>query len=76
VSSAVGDYVKRGIFEVQVGAQLTAGAFRALFSGGTHRRDVIEQMDVLGVGSLGIVALTGLFAGMAMGLQFSVELSV
>jgi phospholipid/cholesterol/gamma-HCH transport system permease protein len=76
VSSPVGDYVKRGIYEIQVGAVLTAGAFRAVFSAGSSRRDVIEQMDILGVGSLGIVALTGLFAGMAMGLQFSVELAV
>jgi phospholipid/cholesterol/gamma-HCH transport system permease protein len=76
VLSLVGDHVKRGIFEVQVGAQLTAGAFRALFSAPPHRRDLIEQMDTLGAGSFGIVALTGLFAGMAMGLQFSVELAV
>jgi len=76
VLSLVGDHVKRGIYEIQVGAQLTAGSFRALFSGAPNRRDVIEQMDTLGAGSFGIVALTGLFAGMAMGLQFSVELGV
>jgi len=32
-------------------------------------------MDLLGVGSLGIVILTGLFAGMALAMQFSVELA-
>jgi phospholipid/cholesterol/gamma-HCH transport system permease protein len=70
------DHLKRGVFEVQVAAALTAGAVRALVTGATSRRDVFEQMDTLGAGSFGIVALTGLFAGMAMGLQFSVELAV
>jgi len=70
------DRLKRGIYEVQVAASLTAGSVRALFSGLPNRRDVLEQMDALGAGSFGIVALTGLFAGMAMGLQFSVELAV
>lgn len=74
--SLVGDYLKRGIYEIQVAAVLTAGAFRALFHWPPNRRDILEQMDTLGAGSLGIVALTGLFAGMAMGLQFTVELAV
>jgi phospholipid/cholesterol/gamma-HCH transport system permease protein len=76
VLSVVGDHVKRGVYELQVGAQLTAGSVRALFTGLPRRRDLLEQMDTLGAGSFGIVVLTGLFAGMAMGLQFSVELGV
>jgi len=76
VLSLVGGYLRSGVHELQVAATLTAGAFRALFVWPPNRRDILEQMDILGAGSLGIVALTGLFAGMAMGLQFTVELSV
>jgi phospholipid/cholesterol/gamma-HCH transport system permease protein len=32
-------------------------------------RDVVRQMDALGVGSLGIVTITALFAGMVLALQ-------
>ncbi len=75
--STISTSLRQGLFQVQYGAILTAQAFVAIFTcGHARRRDIIEQMDLLGVGSLGIVALTGLFAGMAMGLQFSIELSV
>lgn len=37
-------------------------------------RDVVTQMDRIGVGSLPIVLLTGLFTGMVLALQSSVEL--
>src|SRR5690625_6379781 len=37
--------------------------------------DTIRQMDLIGVGSLPIVILTGLFTGMVLALQSSVELS-
>jgi phospholipid/cholesterol/gamma-HCH transport system permease protein len=76
VLALVGGQLKRGIFQVQVAATLTAGSALAVLKGQPNRRDVLEQMDALGAGSFGIVALTGLFAGMAMGLQFSVELAV
>lgn len=38
-------------------------------------RDALIQMDRIGVGSLPIVLLTGLFTGMVLALQSSVELS-
>jgi phospholipid/cholesterol/gamma-HCH transport system permease protein len=37
-------------------------------------QDLIEQMDRIGVGSLPIILLTGLFTGMVLALQSSVEL--
>ncbi|MEE9577941.1 MAG: ABC transporter permease [Gemmatimonadota bacterium] len=37
-------------------------------------RDLGQQMDTIGVASLGIVALTGLFTGMVLALQSSVEM--
>lgn len=39
-----------------------------------YARDLVIQMDAIGVGSLGIVILTGLFTGMVLALQSSVEM--
>jgi len=40
-----------------------------------YLKDTIEQMDYLGAGSFGIVALISLFIGMALSLQLAAELS-
>jgi phospholipid/cholesterol/gamma-HCH transport system permease protein len=39
-----------------------------------YRRDVIEQLDVIGLGSLTVVVLTGLFTGMVLALQSGMTL--
>jgi phospholipid/cholesterol/gamma-HCH transport system permease protein len=54
---------------------LGARATRFIVARPFYLRDVIMQMDRIGVGSLPIVLLTGLFTGMVMALQSSVELS-
>jgi phospholipid/cholesterol/gamma-HCH transport system permease protein len=50
-------------------------AFRFSFSRPFYWRDLLLQMDRLGVGSLPIVMLTGVFTGMVLALQSAVELS-
>ena len=50
-------------------------ALRFAFSRPFYWRDTLVQMDRIGVGSLPIVLLTGLFTGMVLALQSSVELS-
>jgi phospholipid/cholesterol/gamma-HCH transport system permease protein len=54
---------------------LGARATRFVAARPFYWRDVVMQMDRIGVGSLPIVLLTGLFTGMVMALQSSVELS-
>ena len=54
---------------------LGARALRFVFARPFYWRDLIMQMDRIGVGSLPIVLMTGLFTGMVMALQSSVELS-
>ena len=54
---------------------LGARATRFMAARPFYWRDVVLQMDRIGVGSLPIVLLTGLFTGMVMALQSSVELS-
>jgi phospholipid/cholesterol/gamma-HCH transport system permease protein len=53
---------------------LGARATRFIAARPFYWRDVVMQMDRIGVGSLPIVLLTGLFTGMVMALQSSVEL--
>lgn len=50
-------------------------AGRFIFTPPFYWRDTIAQMDRIGVGSIPIVLLTGLFTGMVLALQSSVELS-
>jgi len=69
------DRIKGWVGEVQSLSRLTGQAAAALFQRPWYGKEMIEQMDLLGVGSLGIVILTGLFAGMALSMQFSVELA-
>ncbi len=53
---------------------LAWNAFRFIFARPFYRSDVIQQMDAIGVQSLGIVLLTGFFTGMVLALQTSVQL--
>ncbi|MEW5701172.1 MAG: ABC transporter permease [Candidatus Zixiibacteriota bacterium] len=46
-----------------------------LFGRPFYAFEVLEQMYFLGVGSLFLVVLTGVFAGQGMALQFSIELA-
>jgi phospholipid/cholesterol/gamma-HCH transport system permease protein len=54
---------------------LAARASRFIFARPFYWRDTIAQMDRIGVGSIPIVLLTGLFTGMVLALQSSVELT-
>jgi phospholipid/cholesterol/gamma-HCH transport system permease protein len=49
-------------------------AVRFVFARPFYGADLIQQMDVIGVQSLGIVLLTGFFTGMVLALQSSVQL--
>lgn len=54
---------------------LVARSTRFMFARPLYWSDVVTQMDRIGVGSLPIVILTGMFTGMVLALQSSVELS-
>ena len=53
---------------------LAWNALRFIFARPFYGRDLVQQMDEIGVKSLGIVLLTGLFTGMVLALQTSVQL--
>lgn len=49
-------------------------SIRFVFARPFYTSDMVQQMDVIGVQSLGIVILTGLFTGMVLALQSSVQM--
>ncbi len=59
---------------IQEFSLLSYRSFASLFSRPRYWRDTLEQMDAIGVGSLTIVCLTGLFTGMVLTVQSSATL--
>jgi phospholipid/cholesterol/gamma-HCH transport system permease protein len=65
---------KSKVLAIQEYFALAGNAVRFIFARPFYAQDVIQQMDEIGVKSLGIVMLTGLFTGMVLALQSSVQL--
>jgi phospholipid/cholesterol/gamma-HCH transport system permease protein len=61
----------QAVYEIQEGALMTGRAFRRALSKPYYFREIITQMDVIGVGSVMIILLTGLFTGGVLALQTS-----
>ena len=55
---------------------LSAAGLSALFTRPRYPREILAQMDSLGVESLSIVVLTGMFTGMVLALQSAASLDV
>jgi phospholipid/cholesterol/gamma-HCH transport system permease protein len=66
--------VKAALVEVQEYVKLVVQVGRSLVTPPLYRRDIIEQFDVIGIGSLTVVILTGLFTGMVLALQSGLTL--
>src|SRR4051812_35345870 len=68
------NFLVRAVYEIQEAALLAMRAFRGALTRPLYIRDTVIQMDVIGVGSLVIVMLTGFFTGAVLALQTSVVL--
>src|SRR5438552_18494427 len=68
------DTLKGYVLTVQEFAQLCAAAFAGAFRRPWYLRDTLYHMDQIGVGSLFIVLLTGIFTGMVLALQGAIQL--
>lgn len=68
------EWIKHALLEVQEYLRLLGQVGRALVTRPFYRRDVIEQLDIIGIGSLTVVLLTGLFTGMVLALQSGMTL--
>lgn len=75
VVARIDEWMRSVALGVQEYFTLGGRATRFLAARPFYWRDVVVQMDRIGVGSLPIVILTGLFTGMVLALQSSVELS-
>jgi len=69
------DGAKRFVGGLQELAYMTGRVVARLFYGPWYVRETMEQMYFIGVGSLGLIVLTGIFAGQGLALQFSYELA-
>jgi phospholipid/cholesterol/gamma-HCH transport system permease protein len=65
---------KARVLTVQEYFTLAWKSLRFIFARPFYAQDLVQQMDEIGVKSLGIVLLTGLFTGMVLALQSSVQL--
>jgi phospholipid/cholesterol/gamma-HCH transport system permease protein len=65
------EIAKRNILSIQRYAELSARSLWNLLTPPRYTADILTQMDIIGVGSLPIVLLTGFFIGAVMVLQTS-----
>ena len=65
---------KAKLHTVQDYFSLAGRAIGFIFARPFYAQDLVQQMDEIGVKSLGIVLLTGFFTGMVLALQMSVQL--
>ena len=70
----VSDRLKRTVLHIQEFTMLSYRGFANLLTPPRYWQDTFDQMDVIGVGSLTIVCLTGLFTGMVLTVQSSATL--
>ena len=67
-------WVKRALAEVQGYLRLLGQIGRGLVTRPFYGRDLVEQLDAIGIGSITVVLLTGLFTGMVLALQSGITL--
>ena len=65
---------KRAVLEVQNYLKLIGQVAHAVVTRPFYFRDVVEQLDVIGLGSMMVVLLTGTFTGMVLALQSGLTL--
>ncbi len=66
--------LKAGLLEVQEYFVMVGKAARACVTRPFYYKDVVEQFDIIGIGSLTVVLLTGMFTGMVLALQSGITL--
>ena len=70
----VTDWAKAGLLEVQEFVRMVMQTGRAMVTRPYYFRDIVEQFDTIGVGSMTVVLLTGMFTGMVLALQSGLTL--
>src|SRR5688572_23384642 len=68
------EWLKAALLEVQEYVIMLGKTGRALMTRPYYYRDIVQQFDAIGIGSLTVVLLTGLFTGMVLALQSGITL--
>lgn len=63
------NFITRSIFELQETTLIVARGARGLIKGPRYFSETVAQMDIIGVGSLTIILLTGFFTGGVLTVQ-------
>ena len=71
----VSDWLKGAILEIQDYLRLVGRVGSSLVTKPIYGRDIIEQLDAIGIGSLTVVFLTGAFTGMGLALLSGMTLA-
>ena len=66
--------LKNAALEVQEYVRMVGATFHGMFTRPRYRYDIVQQFDVIGVGSLTVVILTGFFTGAALCSQSGLTL--
>jgi phospholipid/cholesterol/gamma-HCH transport system permease protein len=74
VLSVVQQWAKGAVLEVQEYVRLQAATLRGAVSRPFYFHDVVQQFEVIGIGSLTVVVLTGFFTGAVLALQTGITL--
>ena len=69
VREVLDDVAKTSVLQVQDYSKLSFRSLKNFVTGPRYVQDTLEQMDIIGVGSLPIVLLSGFFIGAVMVLQ-------
>ena len=70
----VSEWLKRVVLELQDYMRLVGRVGHGLVTRPVYGREIIEQLDAIGIGSLTVVFLTGAFTGMVLALQSGMTL--
>jgi phospholipid/cholesterol/gamma-HCH transport system permease protein len=70
------NWFKAAVLEVQEYSRMVGRAGRSLVTPPLYYRDIIDQLNIIGIGSLTVVVLTGLFTGMVLALQSGITLDM
>src|SRR5215212_7963713 len=74
MSGGAVEWIKAALLEVQEYVRMLTKTFRGIVSSPFYYRDVVQQFDAIGIGSLTVVLLTGTFTGMVLALQSGITL--
>ena len=74
MSSRLESGAKAAVLEVQEYVRLLGKVAHAVVTPPVYYRDIVEQFDSIGIGSLTVVLLAGLFTGMVLALNSGITL--